>query len=363
MQFLSYYYSGKLEDCRRVASGLLTAAREVGNRPGVCIAQAELAIVSNFYGEFQQALDRSNQALEHYDDTSWAFYTHRLGWEPSVVANCQKGIALLSLGRLEDAQAASARAIILAEALGHPAVDLYAYCYGGLFPAFLVGDFAGMRYYAARCIPLGKSYNVPQYVAWSDCLGAVAIAEEGKAEEAVRCFESGRRVRLGLDYIGHGAITKLAGAFVYSKSGDIHQALQLCDAALQESETSLENWVTAELWRVRGDLFRTPDLLDLKTAEDCYRKGLAVAKKQGSLVFALKCAMSLSRLLQDLNREREALTCLEPVYESIVQGRDFEIVRKAQTLLDELRTSTTGRSDALLGKSPSASRSSASRPP
>ena len=343
MQFLSSYYSGKIEDCRRAASDLLSAARKAGERPGVCVAQAELAIVLNFCGEFRQALDSSNDALKNYDETSWAFYTHRLGWEPSVVANCQKGVALLSLGRLADAQAASANAINLAEAVGHPAVNLYAYCYAGLFPAFLAGDFAGMRHYASRCIPLGKSYNVPQYVAWSDCLGAAALAEEGKTSEALQSFESGRRVRLGLGYIGHGAITKLAGAFVYWKSGDIRQALELCKAGLQESEFSHEKWVDAELWRVRGDLFLHPDLLDVKTAEDCYRTGLAIAKKQGSLVFALKCAMSLSRLLQDLHREKEALEFLQSVYDSFLQGRNSQLLRKAQTLLGDLRTNIAGR--------------------
>jgi hypothetical protein len=255
---------------------------------------------------------------------------------------------LLSLGRLEDAQAASAKAISLAEALGHPAVNLYAYCYGGLFPAFLAGDFARMRFYASRCIPLGKSYNVPQYVAWSDCLGAAALAEEGKAEEAVQSFESGRCIRLGLGCIGHGAITKLAGALVYSKSGDIRRALQLCEAGLRESESSHADWVDAELWRVRGDLFRHTNVLDLKIAEDCYRKGFAIAKEQGALVFALKCAVSLTRLLQGLHREKEALEFLQPVYDSFLQGRDSQLLRKAQTLLEDLRTNMVDRNGASL---------------
>jgi tetratricopeptide (TPR) repeat protein len=230
---------------------------------------------------------------------------------------------------------ASAQAVSQAEALGHPAVNVYAYCYAGLFPAFLAEDFAGIRHYASRCIPLGKSYNAPQYVAWSECLGAVALAEEGKATEAIQSFERGRRARLGLDYIGHGAITKLAGAFIYTRSGDPAQALELCESALQESKASHENWVGAEFWRVRGDLFQTPDLFDLNMAEASYRKGFAIAKSQGALVFALKCAMSLSRLLQDLRREREAFEFLQPVYDSFLQGGDFQILRTARTLLEK----------------------------
>ena len=99
---------------------------------------------------------------------------------------------------------------------------------------------------------------------------------------------------------------------------------------------------------MRGDLFLHPDLLDVKTAEDCYRTGLAIAKKQGSLVFALKCAMSLSRLLQDLHREKEALEFLQSVYDSFLQGRDSQLLRKAQTLLGDLRTNIAGRNGASL---------------
>ena len=197
MQFLSSYYSGKIEDCRRAASDLLSAARKAGERPGVCVAQAELAIVLNFCGEFRQALDSSNDALKNYDETSWAFYTHRLGWEPSVVANCQKGVALLSR------QACGCPGCISQRhqprgSRGPSRRQSLCLLLCGPVPAFLAGDFAGMRHYASRCIPLGKSYNVPQYVAWSDCLGAAALAEEGKTSEALQSFESGRRVRLGL---------------------------------------------------------------------------------------------------------------------------------------------------------------------
>ena len=110
---------------------------------------------------------------------------------------------MVCLGRLDDAQAASEKAIGAAEALDHPAVTIYAYCYAGVFLDFLADGFAALHKHANRCIALGKAYNVPQYVAWSFCLRAAAFAEEGNAEEARESFEEGRTSSMPhRDFIG-----------------------------------------------------------------------------------------------------------------------------------------------------------------
>jgi DNA-binding SARP family transcriptional activator/class 3 adenylate cyclase len=296
--FLNHYFQGEAGKCKEAATKLLAVAQKERDPSGVCVAQAELAILSNFQGKFRQALDHSIQATGNCDKTKTSYFAQRLGWEPSIVAHCQKAIALICLGRPGDAQAATENAIGAAEALDHPAVTIYAYCYAGVFSAFLADDFAALHKHANRCIAMGKTSNVPQYMAWSFCLRAAAFAEEGNVEEARESFEKGKTLRAGLDYTGHGTITKLAGAKVYLRRGDLVQAQKLCDSALQQSAATNEKWVDAELWRMKGDLFRQPELFNIEAAEDCYRRGLAIARVQEASLFASKCRESLARLLE-----------------------------------------------------------------
>jgi DNA-binding SARP family transcriptional activator len=300
--FLNHYFQGEAGKCKEAATKLLAVAQKERDPSGLCVAQAELAILSNFQGKFRQALDHSIQATGNCDKTKTSYFAQRLGWEPSIVAHCQKAIALICLGRPGDAQAATENAIGTAEALDHPAVTIYAYCYAGVFSAFLADDFAALHKHANRCIAMGKTYNVPQYMAWSFCLRAAAFAEEGNVEEAQESFEKGKTLRAGLDYTGHATITKLAGAKVYLRRGDLVQAQKLCDSALQQSAATNEKWVDAELWRMKGDLFRQPELLNIEAAEDCYRRGLAIARVQEASLFASKCRESLARLLETGNR-------------------------------------------------------------
>ena len=52
----------------------------------------------------------------------------------------------------DDAQVSHDKAISIAEAFDHPAVTIDAYCYAGLFPAFLAGNFEALQTYANRCL-------------------------------------------------------------------------------------------------------------------------------------------------------------------------------------------------------------------
>ena len=329
IEFLSHCYSGKSVKSKQVAAKLLAAARQSQDLSALSIAYAQLAMVSNFRGKFQQALQHAKEALRNYDKANASTYARRFGWEPSVVASRQKGLAALCLGMLDDARAAYANAIAMADTLDHPNVTIDACCYASLFPAFLARDFEALETYASRCIALAKMHETSSYLVWSYCLGAVALAEQGNIEEAIQSFEKGRSFGVGFQYIGHGNLMRLAGAIVYSRKGDVGQAMEFCETALQASETADESWIDAELWRMKGDL--RPEI-----AEDCYRKGLAIAQAQGASLFALKCATSLARLLKASRREREAVELLRPIHDRFLQGRDSRYVRESQALLEDL---------------------------
>jgi predicted ATPase len=76
---------------------------------------------------------------------------------------------------------------------------------------------------------------------------------------------------------------------------------------------------------------------DPPEAEACYRRAIAVARKQGARHWELRAATSLARLLCDRGRCAEARDYLAPVYNSYAEGFDTPDLKDAKELLEVLR--------------------------
>ncbi|MBV8141047.1 MAG: hypothetical protein JOZ60_03275 [Verrucomicrobia bacterium] len=61
-----------------------------------------------------------------------------------------------------------------------------------------------------------------------------------------------------------------------------------------------------------------------------------MAREQGALVWELRVALSLARLLSDQGRSAAAMGILQPVYNRFTEGSDTADLRVAKALLDDL---------------------------
>jgi predicted ATPase len=105
-------------------------------------------------------------------------------------------------------------------------------------------------------------------------------------------------------------------------------------AGIDRSEAG---WVTPELLRLKGELFRlqrTPAVAE--RAEDLFRQALDGAHRQKALSWELRAAMSLARLLRHRRRPADAIACLQPIYDRITEGFGSADLIAAKQLLDEL---------------------------
>jgi predicted ATPase len=75
---------------------------------------------------------------------------------------------------------------------------------------------------------------------------------------------------------------------------------------------------------------------DLKTAEDCLRRGTAGFRALGARFFELRATTSLARLLRDTQRSDEARAMLAEIYGRFTEGFDTRDLKDAKILLDEL---------------------------
>jgi DNA-binding winged helix-turn-helix (wHTH) protein/tetratricopeptide (TPR) repeat protein len=114
----------------------------------------------------------------------------------------------------------------------------------------------------------------------------------------------------------------------------VADGLAAVDRAMEYAELSGERFWEAEIHRVRGELLRCAG--DHKSAEECYRQGLAVAESQAALSLELRAAMSLAKLLHDSNRTAEARDTLSAIYGRFTEGLDTPDLVDARSLLEAL---------------------------
>jgi len=115
-------------------------------------------------------------------------------------------------------------------------------------------------------------------------------------------------------------------------------AIEMLAEALAAAKACGADWADAELHRLRGELLQGQSLPDWAEIERAFRTSLAVAHEQGTRGFELRAAISLARLLSNLERRDEARDVLAPLYGWFTEGFDTPDLKEAKALLDELNT-------------------------
>jgi len=171
-----------------------------------------------------------------------------------------------------------------------------------------------------------------------------ALIEQGQAEEAIE------QIRQGLD--GHQATgTELLRAHflglfaeALGKAGRAEEGLRVLEEALTMADRNSERYYLAELHRLKGNLLlqetSTRAVFSRRsmfsTAENCFNQAIEIAQQQGTKSVELRAAMSLARLYQNQDRQKEAHDALAPVYGRFTEGFDTTDLREARALIAEL---------------------------
>jgi predicted ATPase len=194
---------------------------------------------------------------------------------------------------------------------------------------------------ANEAVVLANERGFAFFLGWGLILQGWAMAQRGHGRAAVE------RIREGLkatETTGAGNYKPLLLGLLAEAlaiAGEIEEGLAVLAEALAMAETSGQKGTDAELHRLRGDLLRRLPDPDLAECEACFRKGLAIAREQGTRGFELRAAVSLACLLSDQGRRGEARDLLAPTYAWFTEGFDSLDLKKAKALLDELNGSST----------------------
>src|SRR4029434_11319432 len=99
----------------------------------------------------------------------------------------------------------------------------------------------------------------------------------------------------------------------------------------------------AELYRLKGELTLQTSIQrrESRGKEDaaCFLKAIAIARRQKAKSLQLRAVMSLSRLWQQQDKQKEAHALLAEIYNWFTEGFDTKDLQEAKALLEELERS------------------------
>ena len=120
------------------------------------------------------------------------------------------------------------------------------------------------------------------------------------------------------------------------------EGLAAITEALALKERSGEEFYTAELYRLQGELVlhmrraAPQETEGLPSPEACFQQALSIARQQQAKSWELRAATSLARLWQQQGKRAEAQALLAPIYDWFTEGFDTADLQEARALLQAL---------------------------
>jgi predicted ATPase/DNA-binding winged helix-turn-helix (wHTH) protein len=218
-----------------------------------------------------------------------------------------------------------------AQATGHAQSLCLALALAACPIALWTGSLAAAARYTGMLLDQARQHGIPLWSAYGSTFEKTVALKGGDVDTGSRPLDT-PLVRPSAAFRFFTGLTELAEAIVHA--GRIAEALALVETGIEQSEGG---WLTPELLRLKGELFRlerTPAVAE--RAEDLFRQALDGAHRQKALSWELRAAMSLARLLRHRRHPADAIACLQPIYDRFTEGFGTADLIAAKQLLDEL---------------------------
>src|SRR5262249_25875056 len=131
-------------------------------------------------------------------------------------------------------------------------------------------------------------------------------------------------------------------AEAYGQSGQPEEGLRLLTEVLTVIHKTGERHYEAELYRLQGELtlqqskVQSPRSKVTEEAEACFHKAIEIDRLQQVKSLELRASMSLARLWQQQDKQKEAHQLLAEIYHWFTEGFDTQDLQEAKALLGEL---------------------------
>jgi predicted ATPase len=284
-----------------------------------------------FDGKFARTLELTRSNLDLYDEE--AHRDHALifgGHDPGVCASCFNSLALLMVGKPDQALKGAERSLALARGRSHPPTLAHALRFTGDLYDLARSDSELLRN-ADAVLALPEDQRSAVSVANARMIRGLGLIRHGELRQGGRELQQGLSEwqASGTSIMMPYQLGRTAEGMLVAGDRDAAQAL-LEEAFTAEVHTG-ESWVHAELLRLRGELQAVDHRVE--QAEQSFREALAVARGQGAKWFELRAATRLAQHWLHQGRNQAADNLLKPVLDGFTEGFGTFDLQAAKALL------------------------------
>jgi predicted ATPase/class 3 adenylate cyclase len=330
----------ELRRARELDEQLLGLAEKIGDA-GLSL-EAHLAHGNTLLisGEFKCGIESMESALSLYDPQKHRVHAFSYGLEPGVFCLVKIGWIFAVLGRWDQAARKIAEALALAHQQSHLYSLAVAIANACNFHA-LRRDWPALQRQAEAGFVLCNEHGFANLLEQSKSYREYATVQQGQTDTIAQMREALAGYLATGTALGHAHfLSYLADAC--GTAAKFEEGLAAVAEALALAESTGERDFEAWLYELKGDLvLNCVDARRFRSsiqqqAEECFRRSLEIARRQGAKSFELRTATSLARLLRDTNRRDEARAMLAEIYNWFTEGFDTADLKDAKILIDEL---------------------------
>jgi class 3 adenylate cyclase/predicted ATPase len=323
-----------LQTARELGEQYLRVAQSVQHPQALLRAYHQLGETIFYLGEFAAARAHFAQSMALATTQPRTRHPQSVT-DPGLACVAWAAHALWVLGYPDQALRSMEEALTLAQELSYPFDLAYALSMAAELHQFRrEGSLTQAR--AEALMALSTEQGFAAWRAQGVYLWGWALAQQGQVEEGMGQMREGLAAWQATGAaIGRPQWLALL-AEAYQTAGQAEEGLRVVAEALREVHRTQEEWSTAELYRLRGELLLAQSWEHHAEAETCFRQASAMARRQEAKSYELRAAMSLSRLWQQQGKHQDARELLAPIYGWFTEGFDTADLQEAQALLAAL---------------------------
>ncbi|AKT43943.1 TOMM system kinase/cyclase fusion protein [Chondromyces crocatus] len=327
-RLLLYYLHNRPETARTVAERLLTRVERSGNVGEEVALLPLLAQCHWLEGCFEEARIHLERALSIYDPVAHRKSADTYGIDSKVCAHVIFALLSWFMGQPDGALEHARTAVAWAKELDHPI------CIGNAL-LFLGGihQYRGEREAACEAALEGKALS-ERYGLHSVGVfcGLLLCWATGDVEQGRQCLSSLRASGEQLSMTYWGALVAEAEAARDNLDG----ALECIEECRKRAEQSGEVFYLSEIYRLKATYLRAKGSEFEAVAEGLLWRALAIARRQGARMPALRASLDLARILQRRGALDEAEDVVRPAAEGFTEGLDAPEMLEARRWIAQM---------------------------
>jgi non-specific serine/threonine protein kinase len=288
-----------------------------------------------------EAIERLRRVIDSYPIEHRAVDTIRFAGDFHAGVSGHVSVSLLSRGLLDTASRSVSGAVEKARGTNSPLQLCLALAWAAGFVFLGLGDLESADDYGEELINHASKHAMRPFFAVGLCARGGVAVKRGELDTGVDLLRRGLTEMQNASYQLFYPFFVVELAAALGASGRVDEGLAEIDWVLRFAAETGHQWVVPEALRVKGQLLALRDPDD-PAVEDCFHRGIAVAREQDALFWELRLALSLARLRATQNRHREARHILAPVHDRFTEGFETPDLRAAKAFLDELPVDQTG---------------------